>query len=117
MPKQTLDQIYEKEIYAVYGDCNNIGKPHQRCLDFKSPKFFKKAQAKSILKKAVHGYNSFTYSCLDCLPEKAEISIAREGSVCLYIQNCKISRKMANKMSVDEFDWDAKRNCYRLWWD
>jgi hypothetical protein len=64
------------------------------------------------------GYNSFCPVLLDNLPDDSKIWLAREGSVCVYVETAaKISEtRLMKKMNADEVDvWNDDR--IRIWWD
>jgi hypothetical protein len=62
------------------------------------------------------GYNSFKPSILRKLPKGSQIILAREGSVCVYVQG-----NVKNTVKADEHEYiEARyplRNVTRLWWD
>ena len=73
-------------------------------------------EAISILEEWVSGYNCFEPGHLKRLPENAMVLIAREGSVCIYVKGCEVSKEMADKMKADEC-FEAEDGSTRLWWD
>lgn len=69
------------------------------------------------------GYNNFKPNLLRKLPEGSMVTLAREGSVCVYvtlpvdyvIDNLESFR---DKMDADEISWQANdTKMLRLWWD
>lgn len=64
------------------------------------------------------GYNNFTPMLFAHLPVGSKITLAREGSVCAYVQlpeGMTVTEKMARRMKVDECDVIGGET--RLWWD
>ena len=68
----------------------------------------------------VSGYNEFMPSHFRRLPEGTKITLAREGSVCAYVQPPKgiamHETKLRRSMRIDEWD-DQENGTVRLWWD
>jgi len=115
----------ERDIQFGYADSWMANKSiayDLRCLDFCSPEFLSKEQAKYLFSKYVKSYNEFNPELLDHLPDDVQIKIAREGSVCIYVvsktlDSFSIAQRNALRkvMSLDEFS--KNNNEYRLWWD
>lgn len=109
----------DQEVKFAYADCwmgNSRKAEKVRDLNFRASGYLSKKNAIKILGKYVQGYNSFDYEALEYLPDDSKICIAREGSVCLYVQtDKKITNRLRNKMNADELDEvDGE---YRIWWD
>lgn len=104
----------------AYADCWG-NKPFEqtmnvRNLNFKASDPVSRHDAKEIMAQAVpHGYNEFHAQLIDRLPEDSKITIAREGSVCLYVET---PSEMPSRMVMlcDELD-ALTNNLFRLWWD
>ena len=66
------------------------------------------------------GYNNFKPSCFRNLPSGTKITLAREGSVCAYINPPKgipiQYARLVNSMLIDEL-YKEPDGSYRLWWD
>jgi len=65
------------------------------------------------------GYNNFSPILLAKLPVVSEITLAREGSVCVYVKLPKgqtIDARTQRAMMVDEFHPQSD-GTVRLWWD
>lgn len=125
----------EKDIYnrilieccSAYSDCNSRYGLGPRDLAFKASSFVTVEEAVSILEEALcedvstpPSYNGFNPDLLMNLPKGSLVRIAREGSVCVYVKNTKLSLKQMNKLSkefmhIDEID--IVDDTYRLWWD
>ncbi len=104
-----------------------------RQLDFKADSAVTVDEAVSIMTEALGvsnetdlGYNDFSPVLLRQLPEGTMVTLAREGSVCVYIQlpeGKRLTKPFAKRaMKVDEF-FSHKENrrvdtgYIRLWWD
>ena len=89
----------------------------RRNLDFLASRWLSRDDAKWVLQQWVKGYNLFHPDLLDHLPASAEVRIAREGSVALYVKGKRLPG--AAKMSADEkHQVDLMGTlCVRYWWD
>ena len=108
-----------QEIMTAYadahGDVDNELAMQRRKLDFLASGPVSRDDAVAIMAKAVdHSYNNFTAALLAKLPADAQITLAREGSVCVYVAG---KVKPVKSMLADEWDYDAAKNRTRLWWD
>ena len=125
-PAQKVRSV-ECETARAYCDCHSV-KPwgegnenvanSQRSLNFRASVSIPRDEAVRILRKYVKGYNEFKPALLLQLPETCSIRIAREGSVCVYVESAEVLD--VDKMKVDEFHRvdDYGTFCvYRLWWD
>lgn len=111
-----MDTI-ETEILQAYADCHmdwEIGSKI-RNLNFRASQAVDPKTAKAILEKAMNGYNSFTPDLLDLFPEDCQITIAREGSVCLYVKPGKKKLPKGKEINADEIDKYGEE--IRFWWD
>ena len=104
-----------KEVRQAYADCwmgwekaKNI-----RNLHFRASSSVSRNDAIEILESCVGGYNNFCPSLLKKFPENACIVIAREGSVCLYVNASRYPS--AACVNADEKDEDS--SYVRYWWD
>ena len=92
-----------------------------RNLNFRASKAVSRDRAIKILQYAIpRGYNEFNADLLKLLPKDAKIFIAREGSVCIYV-NKVISESLASEMMADENDevpyGEKGGSEWRMWWD
>jgi hypothetical protein len=108
-------------IIQAYSDCNDV--EGERDLGFKSARYFDGPTALAIVSVAIpDGYNAFDSSVMAELVEafpKAVFTIAREGSVCIYVhlgQRLWLNRGAQAFSKVDEFSVEAD-GTLRLWWD
>lgn len=117
---------YREELFGVmsaYGDCwKDGGEGYSlRRLDFRTDCFVPVDVAMQILVLAgVKSYNEFHYLCLQLLDTSCTVSIAREGSVCLYVRrpNDTVEMPSASALGADEKDLvDFEPNVFRYWWD
>ncbi len=105
-----------QEVLDAYSDCNSLSRS-RRNLNFRSSKSVSVSDAVEIMSKAIEGgYNNFSPNLLDLLPSHANVWIAREGSVCIYV-DCELSSKQVANLQCDEYDSTDNPNVYRLWWD
>jgi hypothetical protein len=127
-----------KEVAEAYYDCWNTESPWEECekhrnLDFRASKAVDRDTAIAILEKVVSSYNDFTPDLLKCLPEDCQITIAREGSVCIYVTGLG-EDEVANRWAIPGLECDewhyhpedyksqitnayAKAGETRIWWD
>jgi hypothetical protein len=61
------------------------------------------------------GYNAFAPSLLLKLPADSKIYLAREGSVCVYVET-KANIRNRKALKADNF-WREKNGQYGIWWD
>jgi hypothetical protein len=86
----------------------------RRNLRYRASQAVDKQTAKALLEKAVPGYNKFTPNKLDHLPDNCEVTIAREGSVCLYVKGNNLP---INDLALIADECGFKNDELRLWWD
>jgi hypothetical protein len=96
----------------------------QRNLNFRSSVTVSPHEAATIMEKALApggGYNDFTPQLLRLLPPQARVRLARESSVCVYVESKSNGvAELHRKMKADEFDlWESHNGTYvyRIWWD
>lgn len=112
-----MERKYElvlAEVMKAYADCHMSWErgAKLRNLDFRASMPVPAPVAAEIMKKAVpDGYNAFSAQILSKID--GEVVIAREGSVCVYVQNGAYIPKplMEDERSVTE------NGETRLWWD
>jgi hypothetical protein len=112
------------EIKTTYADNQDGGKDfeetkHIRRLDWKAEESVSGENLLEALKAIGEGYNDFdpinaTDTILTVDPE-AEVYVAREGSVCLYIKTDKPHHMIA-ALNADEGDIQHD-GLVRIWWD
>ena len=90
-----------------------------RNLGFRASQACSPAEAFDILKAAIpKGYNEFTAALVKKFPAHAQITIAREGSVCMYVTGVQAHEPelpSREELMADEYDWTG--NALRIWWD
>jgi hypothetical protein len=116
-----------EEVKRAYSDCwmNNRKEANKlRNLDFRASESVSKSDAIDILNKYVPGgYNEFSSELLNSLPDDSKVTIAREGSVCIYVSSEELSKSskmqqlLYKALQADEFDFDKDIGQYRIWWD
>lgn len=120
--KETINKV-EAEVMQAYEDCN-CKNPDQydytngkRNLNFKASVAVPRDEAVRIMGKAIPGgYNEFDANLLKKLPPDSMVTIAREGSVCIYVTPELGDAEALNRsLKCDEFD--NKDGATRIWWD
>lgn len=117
----------EEEIKKAYADCwmDSFQEASKiRNLNFRASLSYPKEYCKELLNKYVKSYNAFTPDLLDHLPKDSCITIAREGSVCIYVNSETINKfsekelkELIENLSADEFEYIKDLEEYRIWWD
>lgn len=111
-----MNKVVDSEMTMAYGDCNGIWP--DRDLNFQASEKVNVEDAVQIMCKALdvpedtEGYNCFKPSLLRLLPEDSKIILAREGSVCVYVEG---KVEYTPKLECDEFSFDDGYT--RIWWD
>ena len=85
-----------------------------RKLHFRASEPVNRTTAYKIMKRACEGYNNFDCEKLLLFPDDCKIWIAREGSVCLYIQKGEHLLPTRKQLHADEYDKlkeDCRRKC------
>ena len=84
-------------------------------LMFKASHPVSRKDAYDIMCEAVpNGYNDFDANVILELPEDAEVTLAREYSVCLYVRKVRLSDlEDVNAQEIDQ----EEDGSIRLWWD
>ena len=123
-------QTVLKETKLAYADCNekNMEKGMKlRNLNFKASASVTVNEAIEIMTKSLgakkptdEAYNEFSPALLNKLPEGSEVTLAREGSVCVYVKlpvglGEGISDELSETMLADEYH--TENGVARLWWD
>jgi hypothetical protein len=99
----------KQEIKTAYSKLRNL---HFRASEPLGP-----AELKTILQEVFPNngsYNNFKPSLLDKFPPNSQIYMAREGSVCLYVEKI-AGLPSAEDVSADECDDYGDE--IRYWWD
>jgi hypothetical protein len=113
--------MVKAEVKTAYADCApDAGQETYgiRKLDFRAPYSVSKEQAIQILRKEIpHGYNLFNAQLLKHLPDNARVTIAREGSVCIYVFLDGSPLHENKAMKYDEFYYNPQTQETRIWWD
>jgi SUMO ligase MMS21 Smc5/6 complex component len=125
-----MNKVVLNETKNAYCDSDDSLPYHivnqQRVLNFKASQPVSVDDAIEIMRKSLclkhssdNGYNNFSPSLLKHLPKESEVTLAREGSVCVYVKlpkGKKITKKLATEMLADEFHVEPD-GTFRLWWD
>ena len=115
MSKLLIPSTHYDEVLLAYSDCHEREGYGERNLNFKATQKVSRDTAVDIMTIAVpHGYNEFKASHLQKLPGNAVITIAREYSVCIYVEG---QVKRVPGMKADEWSYDPATNETRIWWD
>jgi hypothetical protein len=116
-----VNEEYTDVLFAVastYADCRPdiMGEDHAyrtRKLMWRAARAVPRDAAKIILQRCIpEGYNAFEANLLDLLPADCQVEIAREYSVCIYVQK---ALKEIPDMLADE--WHVEGDVTRIWWD
>lgn len=106
------------EVKEAYFDCWNEQDAEankRRKLEFRASLPVSRDEAIVIMKEAVpQGYNEFNAMRLVFLPVDAQLTLAREASVCVYVQG-KLPKN--DELRNDEHHYIGDKNETRLWWD
>lgn len=97
-----MKTVYD-EVLTAYADANNLGNPGPRNLKFRASQPVTPAEAQAIMETACPGYNLFTPSLLGLLPDDCMVTLAREGSVCIYVRKGRKKLPTARKLKADEY--------------
>lgn len=103
------------EVKKAYTDCWMSGDEayRLRILNFRASQAVSRDEAYEIMNQFVPGYNAFEPELIKKFPKNAQIVIAREGSVCLYVKSSK--HPGAKTVNADEKDKEGE--FVRYWWD
>ena len=75
-----------------------------RNLGFRASQAVDPATAQAIMEKIVPSYNEFKPNLLGLLPDDCKVVIAREGSVCIYVQRGDKKIPSRSKLKASEYD-------------
>lgn len=110
--EQTLRET--KQAYIdCWSDLPFAKAQKRRNLDFRAHAAETRDNAITIMREVLpHGYNAFHADLMFHLPESASITLAREGSVCIYVHAVlpDIPAMYADEHSVED-------GVTRFWWD
>ena len=121
-------EAVKEEVKLAYADCNGNRKCDsgydKRNLNYFCQTAVSPSEAVKIMKAALaefkseeYSYNDFRVKALNDFPKDAKIHIARESSVCVYVEdNVNVFIKYADEFSVNNTKGDFK-NLSRYWWD
>jgi hypothetical protein len=96
-----LTQAQEQEAYR------------RRNLNWRASAPVTRDEAISIMQETCPSYKEFEPNLLKKLPANASVILAREGSVCIYVD--KVGAATVKNMKADE--WSIKDGLVRIWWD
>lgn len=111
-----MNERVQAEVDKAYADCWKPGgfevTSRERNLNFRASESVPRDEAVKIMRHAVPGcYNAFTADLLLKLPEDCNVTLAREYSVCVYVDR----QVSAAGMDADECDFEDGMT--RIWWD
>ena len=107
--ERSMTNEEKEKYYEIEPDFMNL-----RDLQFRASRAVKPETAYKIMKRACEGYNDFDCELIKLFPDDCKIAIAREGSVCLYIQPGKKRLPTCKALKADEYDVlkeDQRRAC------
>jgi hypothetical protein len=123
------------EVFKAYADCHadDYAKGVQtRNLSFRASQALSPIAAHDImLMSCPHGYNKFEASILKKLPDDCKVVLARESSVCIYVQKGEKEIPDCETLKADEYNvleratfgtkYHQNNGGYagelRIWWD
>ena len=97
------------------------GRFEKRNLNFRASDSVSIDEAIKILSVALDcpstecSYNNFKASLLRHLPSDSQITLAREGSVCIYVKTKENIEDLQTVLDADELH--SQNGEYRIWWD
>ncbi len=104
------------EALEAYADSTTHEQPNamsRRNLDWRASAPVTREEAIAIMQETCPSYNLFQPKLLRKLSADAMVVLAREGSVCVYVD--KVGAATAMTMKADE--WSRKLGETRIWWD
>jgi hypothetical protein len=119
----------KSEVETAYADCHGRKGDdwqhgmNRRNLNFRASHEVTRDEAREIMTAYVPGYNEFKPELIGKLPADSRVTIAREGSVCLYVRTLAREEISADELRADEVDaessphYDAPFIQIRIWWD
>jgi hypothetical protein len=113
---ETMIKDVAEEVKMAYADCwiDNWEKAKGlRNLNFRASKAVSRDEAMVILEYSKVYYNDFEPSLLKHFSEDCMITIAREASVCLYVEGSILPS--AHVVKADECHGEGYST--RYWWD
>lgn len=107
------------QVLSAYRDCDTYAPEeaamNERNLHFLASDSVSRDEAVEIMRQAIpNNYNAFSADLLKLLPANARVTLAREGSVCVYVSG-KIRKNP--KLKCNEFDYNPGSRMTRIWWD
>jgi hypothetical protein len=123
-----MNKIVSEEVKRAYSDLwmDNHKEAYKiRSLGFRASEPVSKDETIRIFNKYVpRGYNEFCSELLENLPDDSKVTIAREGSVCIYVSSEELNNKSSKMqdllyrvLQADEFHFNEDSGEYRIWWD
>lgn len=106
------------EALEAYADAHPVNQPNaytRRKLDWRASASVSRDQAIAIMRETCPSYNLFEPSLLRKLPADARVTLAREGSVCVYTDKIGSASIRAKDLKADEFSHQNGET--RIWWD
>lgn len=134
-----LTALY-REVCVAYADCSEDYFENSlkiRNLRFRARQAVDPKMAQEIMERACPYYNKFEAEFLGLFPDDCKIVLAREGSVCIYVQPGEKKLPTINSLHADEYDvmeqttygdkhhglseqksnYGGYKNEVRIWWD
>lgn len=116
MKNKSAFKTVRAEALEAYADAHPVEQSNanaRRNLNWRASAAVSPAEAISIMEETCPSYNEFTPELLKQLPSDAKVTLAREGSVCIYVD--KVGDATVGNLKADEFDNDGAN--VRIWWD
>lgn len=116
----TLSAFYlvRAEALEAYADAHPVEQPNaysRRKLDWRASTSVSRDEAIAIMTETCPSYNEFSPKVLRKLPASARVTLAREGSVCVYVDRIGSASLNARDLKADEFSHANGET--RIWWD
>lgn len=118
-PLSSIAQLVLAETLLAYADASGKHSDADgyrlRNLNFRASAAVSRDEAIAIMREACPSYNEFKPSILRGLPPDARVTLAREGSVCVYVAGALYFK--TSDFKADESGYNADTGESRLWWD
>lgn len=113
------------EVLTAYADCHEVKVKGERNLSYLASRAVGGKEFVTLMNEALPGgYNDFDLDAaervVNAFGEDAKYTIAREGSVCVYVKPKKVLDSIREGIQLgrlaDEFSYQGD-GVFRLWWD
>lgn len=135
-----MNKTILQEVATAYCDSNDQPDPKmKRNLHFRASQGCSPEMAEAIMEEVCPEYNLFKARFLGLLPSDCTVTLAREGSVCIYVRKGETKIPTRSKLKADEYnvlsedtfgkdhyaaannsdksDYGGYKGELRIWWD